>query len=211
MKDYRGAAALAQDLDDEEEVAAQRGLWEARARSWLRSSAAAAKENEHDQQWMRKRYRTKAYEWLLATDHALQQSVGHGWSSYCLGGEVIAAISPLRWPTLVLAPDQGPDGWAALMYLKRYKNANVEETPDISHGVWNDVRLALKDCSLWQHVRLMTIIMNASYGPWCDARWFKAAQEAVQEYLALAMQNPEQEPLLQYLLPAIQRDRGHLA
>ena len=46
----------------------------------------------------------------------------------------------LKWPKTFVAPDQGPDGWRALNYLKDIK-CNVGVLSDNSHGVWNDIRL----------------------------------------------------------------------
>ena len=52
---------------------------------------------------------------------------------------------------------------------------------DPSHGVWNDVKVVLKECGFWLFIQLTTIAMNLPYGPWEDARWFECIKAAVVE------------------------------
>ena len=65
-----------------------------------------------------RRYRKKAYQWLLATDNMLQMILAVGWRFFCPEHMTAAQRSdPSTWPVCTVALDQGSDGWCAVMYL----------------------------------------------------------------------------------------------
>ena len=61
----------------------------------------------------------------------------------------------MTWPLLTVAADRGTDGLCAMAYLRRALNINLDELPDPSHDVTNDVTLAIQRAGLWPHEVLM--------------------------------------------------------
>ena len=57
----------------------------------------------------------------------------------------------MTWPLLTVAADRGTDGLCAMAYLRRA----LDELPDPSHDVTNNVTLAIQRAGLWPHEVLM--------------------------------------------------------
>jgi hypothetical protein len=203
LKDYRGDGGLRTEFRDATGLPEAKATWRKRAAAWLHGRQGDSEEAARG----KKRYRTKAAEWLWATDNALQAMTGHGWDQFVVRYLEPSETRPASsWPLLLVAPDQGSDGWAALNWLRSVSFATAEITLDPSHGVWNDVKLALKECGLWGHTLLMSIVLSMAYGPWCDARWFQEVIEGMDEYINIA--EPETDVLFQQFLPSILGDTG---
>ena len=81
----------------------------------------------------------------------------------------------------------------------------MEEFPDQSHDVWNDVRNALRDTGLWNHVLVMVLALNLSHGPYEEGSWHETLCGAFKEYHRLA---GPQDPTFLRLLPKILADLG---
>ena len=61
----------------------------------------------------------------------------------------------MTWPLLSVAADRGTDGLCAMSYLRRALRMNLDELPDPSHDVTNDVTLAIQRAGLLPHEVLM--------------------------------------------------------
>ena len=166
------------------------------------------------------RVRTKAYQWLVAVEHILQQYTGHGLASYLPSGSSqqnqssLSATgskpesdNPYDWPWLGIALDRGPDSWAGKQYLKYALQANVEEFPDQSHDCWNDTRNALRETGLWNHTLLMVLALNLAHAPYEGGKWFNLIRDAFMEYHRIANHS---DPLFQRMLPKILNDWGEM-
>ena len=141
-------------------------------------------------------FRVKALAWLVATDNMLRAVLSSGWSHFAQPDNLEERDpNPLNWPVLVLSPDQGSDGWCALQFLQRMMAVACELFLDLSHGGWNDVRLALKHTKLWIHILLLTVAVNLSHGPWEEAKLRQAMKEHLDH------QSPQREPLFAQFLP----------
>ena len=201
MPDFRGVTSFAKAEGRDLEVEAERADWRSRARAFLRQEAV-------ELQPKRPRYREKSCEWLLAVDNSLRVATGVGLHHFVKPDSEAPQgqqASPLAWPHLLMSPDQGSDGIAALNFLQRCKAVNIEAFWDMSHGVWRDWNLNVKHLGLWGHVLLMTIVLNMPYGPWENARWYEELRGAAKEFFSMDV---ETDPLFLSLMPAILRDRG---
>jgi hypothetical protein len=206
LKDYRGIAQEHAAFGDQQALLADRATWRARALQLLqkRGAAEVGEGAEAEGKRKRARYRTKAYEWLLALDNALRISVGEGLVRYRMP-DPAAGVDPLKWPRLSLAPDQGTDGMAAVHYLMYSKGINIDMTPDTSHGMWRDVQLSIKRAGHWSLLLLVTACFNIFHGPFEEDRFWHTVKDAVAEYFLVA--DPHSCPIFQYYLPLILDDR----
>ena len=148
-----------------------------------------------------KRFRTKAFKWLLCLDYMLEQ-LGVPLSQF--------ALPPLQeclpnQPAITISLDQGSDGWCACNFLAG-KLFCILILPDPSHRCWNDCRLALQDAGVWSAVHLLTICFNLDHGPWADARWYQECVEAVHLYTTLT--EPSECPAWQTLYHLIAAESG---
>ena len=117
-------------------------------------------------------YRRKAAEWCLHVDMALRSLTTKGLSHFVPPADL--SDDRLEFtPLLGIALDQGPDGWSGIWFLIFSVGACILPINDISHRVWNDTKLALKDAGLWGVAKLLIIMLNWDHGPWKDAAWLE--------------------------------------
>lgn len=107
-----------------------------------------------------------------------------------------------KWALLTKAADQGPDVVCSMMFLQRALYLNIEYIPDPSHGVWNDVKLAIAQVNMRWHLWLMISVLNTSHQTYQD--WFTQLNEMVEDYFAVMTY--KSCPLFLHYLPAILRD-----
>lgn len=62
---------------------------------------------------------------------------------------------PLTWPKLSLGAGMGSDIVAAVNALQRCFKMNINYSPDLSHGVYNDVWGAGKDANLSSYLYML--------------------------------------------------------
>ena len=165
--------------------------WATAAAEWCKAQTGkAAAEKAKPQQL----YRKKAYEWLLASNHALETMFAQGWRSFQIPED--CSMSPESWPCITCALDQGSDGFCAVHFLEHVR-VNILVVNDASHRVWNDAQLALKDSGCWSLCMIGLVLLNLDHGPWEGARWHSESQQAALEYNRLA--NAECPLFLQHL------------
>ena len=148
-------------------------------------------------------YRKKAQLWIMCLEHQFRLITGL--AGFRLFLKPQGNVDPLLWPLLIISPDQGSDGVAAMNFLKHYCHLNVLSFWDPNHGAWNDCKFVLKHVGLWCFVNLMALVFNLQHGPWDENRWFeelKAAAHEVKSHLGPST------PLFQWLLPRILEDEG---
>lgn len=79
---------------------------------------------------------------------------------------------PKTWRRSSVAPDQGGDGQAAYNYMVRKMGVCADLSPDMSHGVNNDIGQFYGELSLKRQMLLWLAVFNIPVGPWStDARW----------------------------------------
>lgn len=168
--------------------------WQAQALRWL-GKRKADQSGEVSAPKKRKVHRKKTYLWLRAVDSILQRCTGRSlmaWAPH-------PPLAPLSWPHLSIAADQGSDALAGQYWMKMQCLANVTYWPDISHGVQRDLELTWKDLRLTSLVRLVTVVMNISHGPFDDGARFHQLAASTSEYLRT--KGPDECPLFkQYIL-----------
>jgi len=145
-------------------------------------------------------YRKKALLWARCFDHQCSHlGVELSWFQKRGDGD------PLEWPLLVISPDQGLDGRAALNYFKNSLKLNIIVAWDPNHGAWNDAKCVLKLLGLWPFVSLCAIAMSLQHGPWEENRWFETLLIAAKEVKTHL--KPDNK-LFQMLLPGMLKDAG---
>jgi hypothetical protein len=203
VKDYRGMlsrALLRNGPDAEALVSAEKEDWKQVAAMHLRGE----QQELVKAQTKRKQFRSKTYELSIALESMLQNY------GLCLQTfQVLDSApyqSPWRWPHLTLSADEGPDVVALDNFLQRHLKLNMTRYSDWSHGVHNDIKLAIKGVRKWWHIQAMTIARNHPYGPYGQAMWFKQLQDATKEYFAKAA--PSTCPMFEYYFDALLKGRG---
>ena len=186
------------DPQEELQTSAKRD-WHTAAADWCRAQAGKSVSEATKRQEL---FRKKAYEWLLASNHALEIMFGRGWKSFVVGEGCTDEAA--AWPCITCALDQGSDGWSAVHYLQHCK-VNMLIVNDASHRVWNDCQLALKDSGCWGLCLVGLVLLNLDHGPWEGAKWHQESQQAALEYGRLA--NSEC-PLFLSHLPQICQETG---
>lgn len=111
-------------------------------------------------------------------------------------------------PLLVIATDQGSDGWSASWYLIWSLQIFGVVIGDTSHRVWNDSCNALRDAGLWAATRLLLVCLNFDHGPWADARWLESCREASHTYVRTTAW--QEDPLFVGLLARMAADREEM-
>ncbi len=113
--------SIAADTDKPEEVVAMKRHHQAAARSFLSRGMEGGADAVEKTDPKPKKYRSKALEWGLAVDNALAVVTGFGFEKYdvklMMGNAESPGTCPFLWPTLSIAPDQGPDGFAFIQGL----------------------------------------------------------------------------------------------
>ena len=134
--DYRGELTLALQNSDLDAARAIREEWRVGALRWLKRKREDS--NAENLQNKKKLHRTKAYEWLLASESMLK-SIGKSWRGF-EKPDTSKQPDPLTWPLITVCADQGGDGECALNWLQRQKHINVDRFSDPSHGVACGIR-----------------------------------------------------------------------
>lgn len=204
MADNHLAVDEALELEDAGALREQEGVWRRAATAYWMQQAGKSSAQKADAP--PRRHRAKALAWLTALDHQLVVSTGGGLKEFQLDACVESRPEPGHWPLIVVALDQGSDGWAGVHFLSRAARVNIMYLHDASHRLWNDVLLSLKSVGAWPAVLLLQLCFNMEHGPWDDARWFAQLREGAASYVALA--SPERDELFVGLLPLILADSG---
>ena len=190
------------DKADAQAIEAEQAAWRRDAtRYWV--EAAHGSRLEHAKR--KKRFRVKAYQWLLATEKILQVCTGSGWSQFQVHQDPSQRGPAASWPTCSISLNQGTDGRAAMGYLEWHQNVCALTIKDLSHRLWNDCWLSIRDASLKPVVVLMMVVLNSDHGPWEDAKWHQELKESAELYMASAS---VECPLFQGLYPGIVQDMG---
>lgn len=186
MKDMTTPVSLALDSPAHTMTAALDDAtqqWQATAVEFWRAHTTVASERP---QSAAKLQRTKAWWWLVATNHQLQAGVGRNWTFWCQPSSLADRGPPSTWPGVTVSIDQGSDGWAAVNFLAFKLECNIMVVHDASHRVWNDVAGAIKRVRLWPTCLVGIILLNLDVGPWNSSKWWADAVQAVSEYCAVA-------------------------
>ncbi len=81
-----------------------------------------------------KQHRRKSYEWILAIDNQILAVTGRGLEQF-------KPVGPAEgWPKLSITTDQGSDAMCGWSYLAFRLKLNINQVPDLSHGVYNDLK-----------------------------------------------------------------------
>lgn len=128
-----------------------------------------------------KKQRTKAYEWLLSTDHQLFVCTNRRRSFWCFPDAQARPPWP-ELPTLSISIDQGSDGWCVVHYLAYHCKAAIVLLKALNHRLWNDAWGALGQAGTRPLMVLAIVVLSADHGPWADARWLQQAREAAVAY-----------------------------
>ena len=144
---------------------------------------------------------------MRCVDNALRAGAGFGLDAFVIPEEASQPTrNPLKWPHLLICCDQGSDGLCAYNWLAQTQRFNGEFVSDPAHGIWNDQKLALTRCGLWQHTLLMTAMLNVPHGPWSEQRFFRKLADAHKEYLSTACH--ADCPFFNHYYLALVKDRG---
>ena len=171
------------EMEIGENKAAAVSLINARHKAWILKRCAEGQKLA----WRpRKRYRTAAVKFIMATDNQLNVSTAWtGLQAFMpIEGDPLWAEANWRsWPYLSLALDQGTDGvcgWHALAY-KENLALNTGAWWDWSHGACNDMELAYKAVGKFPFILLTMVAHNIQHGPEKDEGLrFRQLQESVQ-------------------------------
>lgn len=174
--------------------------WIRTALKWMKKPAETKDEGDV------KYFRKKTYKWLCTLDAILQKCTGHNLMHWSQPEHYQNRQHWSKWPYLSLAADQGSDGFAASWFMKNFLKLNCESVWDPNHGVWRDIELTWSSLKLGPFVRLMTIVMNMTHGPWeSGERWHQLA-ESTDEYLKVM--SCESCPLFAHYLEKMADDFG---
>lgn len=155
MPSYISNIALAEAWGDQAEQQYCKSEWVNRARNWIRKRRC--EETEEAASKTPKKQRKKTAAWLACVDQVLSKSCGTGLDFYRVHPEQILTRDHWSWPRFTVTPDQGPDGLAALYYLRYSQAINVDVIYDMSHGVWRDQELATKEIGQTSWTHLMVV------------------------------------------------------
>lgn len=184
MPSFISNVALADAWGDQKEQEECKSEWVNRARDWLRKRRR--EETEEAVVKPPKKQRKKAAAWLACADQVLAKSCGTGLDFYRVAPASILTEDPWLWAHLTITPDQGPDGLAALYYLRYGQSMNVDVIYDLNHGVWRDQDLATKEIGQTSWTHLMVVCYNLLHSPWGSEARFCALREATEEYMRTA-------------------------
>lgn len=166
---------LALQLGDKAGVQAAVQSTRKRALAWLNKDAEG--------QWRpKKRHRVSASEWIMEVDAQLRAGAGVGLSHYAPPAEGVARPpDATTWPLLQVTFDGGSDGHCAMHWLQRLHQCNIDEAPDIAHGLHRDMELTILRCGLSLHQKLMRICWNVHLGPWNQHERFQQVVDCLEE------------------------------
>ena len=114
---------------------------------------------------------------------------------------------PYKWRRLTIALDEGSDGKAAFYALTSPKyRLNMECHFDMNHGLWNNMKQAIRDCGMWPTLIMAMISWNSIHGPYDQDMFYKTFCDAHKEYFKTSM-GPS-DPAFQAQLPRLLHDSG---
>ena len=206
MADYIGEIAHCAEAGDVGGLAQAKEQWRRRALQYLKR-ASGTQTDPKDGPSTRKRRRLKAMHWGLALDNCMQFGTGAGLDRFVLTPEKLQT-DPYTWPTLIVVPDQGPDGHCMLNalqwgWLNRIFLIMVQW--DLSHGGHNDAKCAVQSVGLWGHTLLAKVASAAPHSPWGSGMRKCQVSEALDEYFT---HNDWNEATFQSVLPQLLAERG---
>lgn len=149
----------------------------------------------------RKRHRRSALQWLAAVDNQMMMSTGKSFMHFRIPSDLAKAGPPESWPRLSVAPDQGGDGLCAVNFLSRSLGCNVDLTPDMSHGINNDVWQAFQDMGVKPQMLLWLIAFNVPMGPHLSDSRHQEIKLALQDLFR--NHEPQETPLFVAMAPAM--------
>lgn len=196
MRDYMSDTTVALEGGSRQQRQEAGEAWKVRARAWLKRQRE--EETHSAKQPARKKHRTKAYHWLVCLDSSLQKATSTaGLAHFLVEASEERRPCPWTWPQLTIVPDRGSDGMAAVQFLLYNDSVrgNIVHVPDPNHDCWNDVRTVAKSIGLGGFLVAKTICLNYRHGPWQDARFYTAGQQAVDEYMSIC--SPHTCPVFQ--------------
>lgn len=163
----------------ENDVEAERQAQTKRQQSWVtkrRSGEAAS--------WRpRKRHRKDSWLLLVQMDHQLREGAGIGSEAFRIPPQPSERPVWSSWPYLSISCDQGSVEESAKNYAQQQLSLNLDDFPDPGHGVWNDVKLALRRSGLWPHTCMMMLVWNVPHGPWSEDRRYGEVLRQVEQFL----------------------------
>lgn len=134
-----------------------------------------------------------APESLASTDGASPRGVG-------------ASRSPFSWPLLTITSDQCSEVVSVVGWLLRGPaEANCEAAWDLSHGVWNDTKSAIKASRLWPFFTTFLLHRNCRHGPWAEEKRYQQCIEGLSSFLAI---EDSTSPWFRMNVEKILRDKG---
>lgn len=179
MRDVRLDIHDAIERQDNGAIENQKALWRKRAAADWSSMSKKADECGEPR---RKRYRGKAYSWLLSSEQQLWACTGRRFKDWCF--DCVETRPPwASLPTLSINIDQGCDGWTSCDFLLS-RSVSIVAFKDLAHRMWNDCWNAMCHCGLKSVLLLAICVLNADHGPWTDARWLQEPREAAEGYIA---------------------------
>ena len=101
---------------------------------------------------------------------------------------------PYEWPLLSLAIDRHPTGVSGIGWMQRMARLNIDETYDLSHGTWDDEKLAVSQCGDKAWLLLMLLAVNCMSGPWSSDLRYQECCETLQR--VWETMRPSEIPLL---------------
>lgn len=110
----------------------------------------------------------------------------------------------MTWPKLSIAADQGSDILSGIFALQRHYKINLDYTPDVSHGVQNDLWAAGRECGLAQFMYMVLLLVNVPMGPWCEDMRYKQVVQALDDLLST--EEAQQCPLFMSLVADMQME-----
>lgn len=204
LADVRSEIDIALADRDMQVIAQQKEEWRRKATAALSSMSLGGPAAPDEKQ--RVRHRTKAFEWLVSTDHMLYAASALRWDAFMVPDFGTAdAPPPQDWRICSLSIDQGSDGWGAAWFLMMQKRAGVVLTKDPSHRLWNDTWLSLEHCGLKAVFVILIAVLNADHGPWAEQRWLQSAREATRSFMVVSGAG---DPLFTKVAPRIIREMG---
>ena len=175
IRDFKGRALEAAEQGNDGELQVLEQVGQKRQRALLAQAAAPAAGAAD-----RKLKRVATFWWLLALDNSLK-GIG-GLKMWKMPAERAQwPEDPLDWRLLILSPDSGSDGWAAMNWMDQNEFC-CDRTPDPSHGVWNDGVLAAGDSGLGVFLLILSICCNLPFMPWNDGRFGAMIAQSAADY-----------------------------
>lgn len=173
-----------------------------------RKRQACFLQRQPDSSWRpQKKFRVAAKNFLLQVDNCLSVSTDD-WSlsKVCLPERVEERGAALSWPKFHLASDLDSTGIAAVNWVVRMRNGNIQRQPDPSHGCHNNLNEAVREAGLAPVQRLLLLSRNLESGPFKEDVRYNQLYESWQE--TWRHTSCADSPVFQDLVGRILADRG---